>query len=76
MGMMVRRNMKPRAAKKAAPVIVQEKDNAFNETLTKTEISRMSTADLRELAGKYSIDDADALTGGVLKKMLIEHFNL
>lgn len=76
MGMMVRRNMKQRAAKKTAPVIVQKKDNAFNEALTKTEIFRMSTANLRELAKKNSIDDADTLTGGVLKKLLIEHFNL
>ena len=46
MGMMVRRNMKQRAAKKTAPVIVQKKDNAFNEALTKTEIFRKSTANL------------------------------
>lgn len=76
MGMMVRRNMKQRADKKTAPVIVPQKDNAFDETLTKTEIFRMSTANLRELAKKNSIDDADTLTGGVLKKRLIEHFKL
>ena len=76
MGMMVRRNMKQRAAEKTAPVIVQKKDNVFDESLTKTDIFRMSTANLRELAKKNSIDDADTLTGGVLKKRLIEHFNL
>ena len=76
MGMMVRRNMKQRAAKKTAPVIVQKKDNVFDESLTKTDIFRMSTANLRELAKKNSIDGADTLTGGVLKKRLIEHFNL
>lgn len=43
---------------------------------TKTEINRMSTAELKELATKEGIDDAKNMTGTELKKILIEHFNL
>ena len=44
-----------------------------NETpYTKTEINRMSTSDLRELAVVQGIDNADEFTGAELKKMLIE----
>lgn len=48
------------------------KENQF----TKTEINRMSTSDLKDLAKLNGIDDAEEMTGGELKKVLIEHFNL
>ena len=41
---------------------------------TKTEINRMSTADLKELAKLNGIDDG--LSGAEIKKALIEKFNL
>lgn len=41
---------------------------------TKTEINRMSTADLKELAGKNGLDNS--LSGAELKKLLIEHYGL
>ena len=41
---------------------------------TKTEINRMSTADLKELAKENGIDDG--LSGAEIKKALIEKFNL
>ena len=41
---------------------------------TKTEINRMSTADLKELAKENGIDDS--LSGAEIKKALIEKFNL
>lgn len=48
-----------------------------NETLyTKTEINRMSTADLKKLASVQGIDNTDEFTGAELKKMLIEKMNL
>lgn len=43
---------------------------------TKTEINRMSTAELKEVAKLNGIEDADDMTGGELKKVLIEKFGL
>lgn len=43
---------------------------------TKTEINRMSTAELQNLAASEGIDNAYETVGGELKKILIEHFNL
>ena len=43
---------------------------------TKTEINRMSTAELQTLALENGIDGADGMTGADLKKVLIEHFGL
>lgn len=47
-----------------------------NEEFTKTQISRMAVSELRDLAAKCDIADASTLTGGVLKKLLIEHLKL
>lgn len=49
-----------------------EKQNQY----TKTEINRMSTAELQALALENGIDGADGMTGADLKKVLIEHFGL
>ena len=46
------------------------KENQF----TKTEINRMSTADLKKLASENGIDDS--LSGAEIKKALIEKFGL
>lgn len=43
---------------------------------TKTEINRMSTAELQELALENAIDGAEQMTGAELKKVLIEKFGL
>ena len=43
---------------------------------TKTEINRMSTAELQELALENGIECADEMTGAELKKVLIEKFGL
>ena len=46
-----------------------------NETeYTKTEINRMSTSDLKELAEKNGLDNS--LSGAELKKLLISHYGL
>ena len=42
----------------------------------KTEINRMSTAELKSLAIENGIDGADEMTGAELKKVLIEYFKL
>lgn len=43
---------------------------------TKTEINRMSTADLKKLASENGIENATEINDGDLKKMLIEKFGL
>ena len=43
---------------------------------TKTEINRMSTADLKKLASENGIENATEINGGELKKLLIEKFGL
>lgn len=48
------------------------KENQF----TKTEINRMSTAELKEVAKLNGVKDADDMTGGELKKVLIDKFEL
>ena len=43
---------------------------------TKTDINRMSTADLQALAAEQGIENATELSGAELKKLLIEKFGL
>ena len=43
---------------------------------TKTEINRMSTAELQELALENDIEGANEMRGAELKKVLIEKFGL
>lgn len=46
------------------------------KTYTKSEINRMSTADLQNLAAEEGIKDAYETSGNELKKILAEHFGL
>ena len=43
---------------------------------TKTEINRMSTADLKELAREHEVSNVDDMTGQDLKEYFITRFNL
>lgn len=43
---------------------------------TKSEINRMSTSDLQKLATTEGVENAYGISGGELKKILIQHFNL
>lgn len=45
-------------------------------TYTKTEINRMSTADLQKLAAEQGIENAQATSDAELKEILIAKFNL
>lgn len=86
MGMMTRRNVKQRVTIKTTLANVEEVKeknflDEFAESLakeevayTKTEINRMSTADLKELAKENGIDDE--LSGADIKKALIKKFGL
>lgn len=55
---------------------VPEDKQGVSFAYTKTDINRMSTADLQALASKNGILDADSFSGADLKSMLIEKFNL
>lgn len=44
--------------------------------LTKTDINRMTTAELKELAEKEEIEGFEDMTGAELKKVLIEKYGL
>ena len=50
-------------------------ENGQNQ-YTKTEINRMSTAELQALALENSIDGSDELTGAELKRVLMEKLGL
>ena len=72
-------NTKPQAvAKEEVADDFSQYMNAPEETkefaYTKTEINRMSTADLKKLAKENGIDDS--LSGAEIKKALIEKFEL
>lgn len=58
------------------PLIELVKENNNNKTYTKTEINRMSTADLKSFAAEQGIKDADSRSGSELKKLLIEKLGL
>lgn len=80
MGMMTRRNIKARVAS-AAPAVVEEKvekpvevslnDKVKTSGLSKTEINRMSTAELQELAKGFGVKEAEEMSGNQIKKLLI-----
>ncbi len=56
-------------------VVLEEIIKSENQ-YTKTEINRMSTADLKALAKSNGIEDAEDISGAELKKLLIKKFNL
>jgi hypothetical protein len=53
---------------------MNEPEKTTETEYTKTEINRMSTADLKELAEKNGLDNS--LSGAELKKLLINHYGL
>lgn len=65
---------KPLIAKVEEPKVEVVED--VKAEYTKTEINRMSTAELKEVAKSNGVEDAEDLTGGELKKVLIKKFNL
>jgi hypothetical protein len=79
MGMMTRRNVKARAVVNTAPVVkpVEEKrESTFTEKikesgLSKTDINRLSTADLQRFAKELGVKEAEEMSGNQIKKLLI-----
>lgn len=51
-------------------------DETSHNGYTKTEINRMSTADLKKLAISENVKNAEELNGADLKKVLIKKFGL
>lgn len=81
MGMMIRRNIKKRAAKVTAPsvpkVTVESTEVAEEKkTYKKSDIFRMPVAELQELAKAEGIENAEEKTGAELKTLLVKHLNL
>lgn len=57
--------------------VTEVKEEIPEETAyTKTEINRMSTADLQKLAAEHGVSGAEEISGAELKKILIEKFGL
>ena len=61
---------------KAGEEIAEEDKATSALSYTKTEINRMSTADLQALATEQGISGAELISGSELKKLLIEKFGL
>lgn len=82
MGMMIHRNKKKRAEKQSALLKNAEKPENYTaevpeeQRYTKTEINRMSKAELQELAVNSGVDGAEEMTGAELKESLINLFAL
>ena len=51
-------------------------ESVGEKEIKKSDITRMSTANLKELANENGIEGADEMSGADLKKVLIEHFGL
>lgn len=56
-------------------IVLETKENVPRQ-YSKTDINTMKTADLQNLAASVGIDGADEMTGGELKKLLIEYYGL
>ena len=56
--------------------LAKPQEEAKQNQYTKTEINRMSTAELQTLALENGVDGSDEMTGAELKKVLIEKFGL
>ena len=64
----------PAGAEVPQEINIQEEKQ--EKKYTKTEISRMNVAELKELAMGIGVENASETSGSELKKILIEHFGL
>lgn len=56
-------------------IVLETKEDATKQ-YSKTDINTMKIADLQNLAANVGIDGAEEMTGGELKKRLIEYYGL
>ena len=61
---------------KSASSFSENANLSAEKSYTKTEINRMSTAELQALALENGVDGSNEMTGAELKKVLIEKFGL
>lgn len=61
---------------KAGEKMPESNSSVSSVGYTKTEINRMSTADLQKLAAENGIENALTTSGAELKEILIAKFNL
>lgn len=75
--MLLRRYRKRQEPQEKAPVVSNNNIEQKEEhKYTKTDINRMTTAELQAFALEKGIDSAESMTGGDLKKVLIEKLGL
>ena len=75
--MLLRRYRRMQEPQSKAPVISNDNiEHKEEQKYTKTDINRMTTAELQAFALEKGIDGADNMTGGDLKKVLIEKLGL
>lgn len=75
--MLLRRYRKREEPQEKAPVVSNNNIEQKEEhKYTKTDINRMTTAELQAFALEKGIDSAESMTGGDLKKVLIEKLGL
>ena len=75
--MLLRRYRRMQEPQTKAPVISNDNiEHKEEQKYTKTDINRMTTAELQAFALEKGIDGADNMTGGDLKKVLIEKLGL
>lgn len=67
---------KNRRGKPLIKMIEEAKTEEKRTSYKKTEIQRMANAELKEIAKMQGIENVEYMTGGELKKILIEKFGL
>ena len=67
---------KPIIKNKVEEKVVETPKAEDTPKYTKTEINRMPLDELKALASRSGVEGANDMTGGDLKKLLIEMFNL
>ena len=65
-----------RPVEKSIEKTIEKPVEKVEKTYTKSDIMTMKAADLRDVASKNGIDNAEEYTGSELKKLLIEKFEL
>lgn len=82
MSMMIHRNRKREKERQSEQPQSVTMPDVYKEEIpeeqnyTRTDINRMTTAELQQLAANEGIENAHNISGEKLKKALIEHFSL
>ena len=74
--MLLRRYHEVKAVKKTADISNEQEEQKQEKQYTKSDISRMSTADLKTLAPTLGIEVTEESTGAKLKEEIIEKLGL